>query len=203
MEYKFHHLLRKWRRESGTRNRTTENLEAFDSLQINDLKALHDCTLRGGMWRMARHLQCPIIGWMQKFYEHPDAALTILLHQLGLYGEERNREPKFSAVAERSYMDPARFARLMLRASSEKDCEHISGLEVEGRHPRALMEFCALSLNQVIGLFAKATFGPNPLQVREEPVLPVTPSLFRPAILLRTVLTPLLGTAHLSTAAPR
>ena len=29
-----------------------------------------------------------------------------------------------------------------------KDCEHISGLEVEGRHPRALMESALLLLNR-------------------------------------------------------
>ena len=37
-----------------------------------------------------------------------------------------------------------------------KDCEHISGLEVEGRHPRALMESALSLLNQVIGLVACA-----------------------------------------------
>jgi hypothetical protein len=33
-----------------------------------------------------------------------------------------------------------------------KDCVHISGLEVEGRHPRALMESALTHLKQVIGL---------------------------------------------------
>jgi len=42
---------------------------------------------------------------------------------------------------------------------------HISGLEVEGRHPRALMEFALPPLEQVIGLE-----GPTPGQVRKEPV---------------------------------
>jgi len=37
---------------------------------------------------------------------------------------------------------------------------HISGLEVEGRHPRALMESALLLLQQVIGLE-----GPAPDQV--------------------------------------
>ena len=49
---------------------------------------------------------------------------------------------------------------------------HISGLEAEGRHPRALMESALLLLQQVIGLE-----GPAPDQVRKKPVCPVTPSL--------------------------
>lgn len=32
-----------------------------------------------------------------------------------------------------------------------KDCVHISALEVEGRHPRALMEFGLVRLEQLIG----------------------------------------------------
>jgi len=35
---------------------------------------------------------------------------------------------------------------------------HISGLEVEGRHPRALMESALLLLQQVIGLGGPAPF---------------------------------------------
>jgi hypothetical protein len=54
---------------------------------------------------------------------------------------------------------------------------HISGLEVEGRHPRALMESALLLLRQVIGLK-----GPAPFQVRKKPVYPVTPSLDTRAI---------------------
>jgi hypothetical protein len=54
---------------------------------------------------------------------------------------------------------------------------HISGLEVEGRHPRALMESALLLLQQVIGLE-----GPAPYQVRKKPVYPVTPSLDTRAI---------------------
>ncbi len=42
----------------------------------------------------------------------------------------------------------------------QEDCVHISGLEVEGRHPRALMESALLLLQQVIGLE-----GPAPDQV--------------------------------------
>jgi hypothetical protein len=44
---------------------------------------------------------------------------------------------------------------------------HISGLEVEGRHPRALMEFALLPLEQVIGLK-----GPSPRSGSEETGLP-------------------------------
>ena len=54
---------------------------------------------------------------------------------------------------------------------------HISGLEVEGRHPRALMESALLRLQQVIGLE-----GPAPDQVTKKPVYPVTPSLGTRAI---------------------
>ena len=54
---------------------------------------------------------------------------------------------------------------------------HISGLEVEGRHPRALMESALLLLQQVIGLK-----GPAPKQVGKKPVYPVTPSLDTRAI---------------------
>ncbi len=42
---------------------------------------------------------------------------------------------------------------------------HISGLEFEGRHPRALMECALLLLRQVIGLE-----DPTPDQVRKKPV---------------------------------
>jgi hypothetical protein len=38
---------------------------------------------------------------------------------------------------------------------------HISGLEVEGDHPRALMESALICLKQVIGLY----LGPAPCQV--------------------------------------
>ena len=41
-----------------------------------------------------------------------------------------------------------------------KDCEHISGLEVEGRHPRALMESALLPLDQVNGLVAFVRSNP-------------------------------------------
>src|ERR1051325_4062663 len=43
-----------------------------------------------------------------------------------------------------------------------KDCEHISGLEVEGRHPRALMESALFPLKQVDGLVALARTAPPP-----------------------------------------
>ncbi len=49
-------------------------------------------------------------------------------------------------------MDSAWFARHLDRAFCREDCVHISGLEVEGRHPRALMESALLLLQQVIGL---------------------------------------------------
>jgi hypothetical protein len=45
------------------------------------------------------------------------------------------------------------------------NCVHISGLELEGRHPRALMESALLPLQQVIGLE-----GPAPDKVRKKPV---------------------------------
>jgi hypothetical protein len=48
----------------------------------------------------------------------------------------------------RAYMDPAFTARLMLTTFLRKHCEHISGLEVEGRRPRALMESALLLLNR-------------------------------------------------------
>ena len=54
---------------------------------------------------------------------------------------------------------------------------HISGLEVEGRHPRALMESALLLLQQVIGLA-----GPAPRADWKEARLPVTPSLDTRAI---------------------
>ena len=44
-----------------------------------------------------------------------------------------------------------------------KDCEHISGLEVEGRHPRALMEFALFPLRQVNGLAAFARTAQPPI----------------------------------------
>lgn len=76
---------------------------------------------------------------------------------------------------------------------------HISGLEVEGRHPRALMESALLLLQQVIGLE-----GPAPVQVRKKPVYPVTPSLDTRAISRKGF--PLRqrgGTAHREQEAPR
>ncbi len=48
-------------------------------------------------------------------------------------------------------MDSAQFARGFVQAFQE-DCVHISGLKVEDRHPRALMESALLLLRQVIGL---------------------------------------------------
>jgi hypothetical protein len=47
------------------------------------------------------------------------------------------------------------------RSGVRKDCVHISGLEVEGDHPRALMESALICLKQVIGLY----LGPAPCQV--------------------------------------
>lgn len=44
------------------------------------------------------------------------------------------------------------------RDGVRKDCVHISGLEVEGHHPRALMESALVCLKQVIGL----CLGPAP-----------------------------------------
>ena len=76
---------------------------------------------------------------------------------------------------------------------------HISGLEVEGRHPRALMESALLLLQQVIGLE-----GPAPDQVGKKPVYPVTPSLDTRAISRKVF--PLKqrgGTAHREQEAPR
>jgi hypothetical protein len=49
-------------------------------------------------------------------------------------------------------MDPALAARIFSVSALRKDCVHISGLEVEGRHPRALMESALVCLEQVIGL---------------------------------------------------
>jgi hypothetical protein len=50
-------------------------------------------------------------------------------------------------------MDAARFATAPVSV-------HISGLEVEGRHPRAPDGIYALSLNQVIALYAPSPTGP-------------------------------------------
>jgi hypothetical protein len=61
-------------------------------------------------------------------------------------------------------MDPASIATDSFPAWRQ-DCVHISGLEVEGRHPRALMESALLPLQQVIGLE-----GPAPDKVRKKPV---------------------------------
>src|SRR3954464_12316584 len=44
------------------------------------------------------------------------------------------------------------FARESRSSVLRKDCVHISGLEVEGRHPRALMESALLYRHQVNGL---------------------------------------------------
>jgi hypothetical protein len=45
------------------------------------------------------------------------------------------------------------------RSGVRKDCVHISGLEVEDHHPRALMESALICLEQVIGLY----LGPAPV----------------------------------------
>src|SRR3954453_22733038 len=49
-------------------------------------------------------------------------------------------------------MDSAWFCKRISIKRLRKDCVHISGLEVEGRHPRALMESALLHRHQVIGL---------------------------------------------------
>ncbi len=76
---------------------------------------------------------------------------------------------------------------------------HICGLEVEGRHPRALMESALLLLQQVIGLE-----GPSPNQVRKKPVYPVY-AITRLSCNLKKVvpLRPRGGKAHRGQEAPR
>ena len=51
-----------------------------------------------------------------------------------------------------AYMDPGPRYKDCRRDGVRKDCVHISGLEVEGYRPRALMESSLVFLEQVIGL---------------------------------------------------
>ena len=83
-----------------------------------------------------------------------------------------------------------------------KDCEHISGLEVEGRHPRALMESALFSLDQVNGLVAFARTAQPPIRFEKSRSYQLRHHCVRLAISWIES-RPLRGRVHLGPVAPK